>query len=196
VPVPTQPFWIHQAVEYGLGLALVSFGSRSLTPVVPCAIGALILLNAAIARGPLAAFRGVPRKVHRLLDLGVVAVALLLAVQPVIEVESGARTLVAVVAAALAMLWWQTNFAEPVPRRARWRASRSSSADPGSAVAESAAAATSTSTLASAETSSSGSAETASGPITPQVDRAGELGRSAGRMVGQGVNAVRRRTRR
>ena len=52
-----RPFWIHQAAEYLIGIALVAQGLQSPKPLVPCVVGALVILNAAVSIGPLGAFR-------------------------------------------------------------------------------------------------------------------------------------------
>jgi hypothetical protein len=157
MPGSQRPFWMHQLVEYVLGLALISVGARSPTPVLPCVLGALIMLNAAITRGPLSAFRGVPRGVHRTVDVVLVGLAVVLALQPVIDIDSTGRMLIALVAGALAFVWWHSSFAEKPPKAVPG-AQRAGAGDRGG-------------------------------------DRSSEIGRTAGRMVGEGVNAVRRRTR-
>ena len=52
---PKRPFWLHQAAEYLLGAVLIAQGLQSPTPAVPAVAGGLIMANAAIVRGPLAA---------------------------------------------------------------------------------------------------------------------------------------------
>lgn len=158
MPDSKRPFWMHQLVEYLLGLLLISFGARSLTPLMPCVLGALIVINAAITRGPMSAFRGIPRSVHRRLDVVLVVVAVGFALQPVVEIESAGRVLIVVAAGALVFLWSQSSFAEKVPRARRTRSTGV--------------------------------------PVSNEaIDRGVQIGRTAGRWVGEGVNAVRRRTR-
>jgi hypothetical protein len=110
-----------------------------------------VMLNAAIVRGPVAAFRVVGRATHRVLDVVVIAVVLVAAVQPVIDVESTARVVMAAIAGLMAFIWWQTSFAEKVRRRP---------------------------------------------PISANDGRSTEVGRLAGRAVGDGVNMVRRMRKR
>jgi hypothetical protein len=142
-----RPFWMHQVAEYLLGGVLVAQGLQSPTPLVPAVAGGLVMMNAAIVRGPLSAFRVVGRSTHRALDLVVIAVLVIAAVQPAVEVESSARAVMVVVSGLLAFIWWQTSFAEKVRRRA---------------------------------------------PISADDGRSTEVGRLAGRALGDGVNLVRR----
>lgn len=138
---------MHQAVEYLLGGVLVAQGLQSLTPVMPALAGALVLLNAAIVRGPLAAFRVVGRTVHRALDLAVIAVIVVMVVQPAVEIEPGARLVMAAIAFLLGFVWWQTDFTEKASSRDQ---------------------------------------------VSAAGGRSSEMGRMAGRAVGDGVNMVRR----
>lgn len=147
-----RPFWMHQVVEYLLGGVLVAQGLQSPTPVLPAVAGGLIMVNAAIVTGPLAAFRVVHRRVHRWLDLVVIAVIVVLGVQPAIDIESSARAVMLTVAGLLAFVWWQTSFTE---KERRGRAA-----------------------------------------ISAQDGRSTEVGRLAGRAVGDGVNLVRRMRKR
>lgn len=74
-----RPFWLHQAAEYVIGLAAVASGFQSPDPVVPAIMGALILVNAAVADGALGAFRLVGRRWHRRADISVLIALVLLA---------------------------------------------------------------------------------------------------------------------
>lgn len=141
---------MHQVVEYALGGVLVAQGLQSPTPAVPSIAGGLIMANAAIARGPLAAFRVVTRTQHRFLDLLVMAVVLVASVQPWVSVEGSTRVVMAVIVGVMAFVWWQSNFAEKVQKH------------PGRA------------------------------PITVAGGRGVEVGRLAGRAMGDGINAARR----
>lgn len=144
--VAKRPFWMHQIVEYILGLALIATGLQSPTPLVPGVIGLLIILNAAITKGPVAAFRVINRKVHRVVDVGLIALTFVAAFQPWLETESGVRLIVVFIGVVHAFVWWQSNFAERVK-----------------------------------------------GPkVSAEGGRSAEVGRFAGRLVGNGVNAVRR----
>ncbi len=144
-----RPFWMHQLAEYMLGGALVASGLQSRTPLIPSLLGGLIMLNAAITRGPLAAFRGIGRRMHRRLDLVVIALTFFGALQPWVSIESGARFIIIAIGVVHLVVWTQSSFLERVktPKQA---------------------------------------------PDASSGDRSTDLGRSAGRLVGGGVNAVRR----
>lgn len=64
-----RPFWLHQAAEYVVGLALIAQGLQAAEPWLPGMAGAVIVINAAIARGPLGAFAMVGRRLHRVFDV-------------------------------------------------------------------------------------------------------------------------------
>lgn len=141
---------MHQVVEYILGGVLVAQGLQSPTPAVPALAGGLIMANAAIARGPLAAFRVVTRTQHRFLDLIVMAAILVASAQPWISVEGSTRVVMAVIAGVMAFVWWQSSFAEKVQKH------------PGRT------------------------------KITTAGGRGVEVGRLAGRAMGDGINAAKR----
>lgn len=106
---------MHQIVEYLLGGALVAQGLQSPEPVAPALAGLLVLANAATVRGAaLSAFRVVSRRVHRVLDLVVIAAVVVLAVQPWIDVDDGSRLVMLGIAAVLGFVWWRSSFAERV----------------------------------------------------------------------------------
>ena len=144
---PKRPFWMHQLAEYVLGAVLIAQGLQSPTPLMPTIGGGLFLLNAAIVRGPLAAFRGIPRSLHRVLDIVVIAVTVGLAAQPWVSIEGSTRMIMVAIAAVMGFLSWQTSYAEKVRSRAA---------------------------------------------ITAADGRGVEVGRLAGRLLGDGVNAARR----
>jgi hypothetical protein len=144
--VSKRPFWMHQVVEYILGGAMVAAGLQSPTPLVPTVVGGIVMLHAAITVGPLGAFRILDRRVHRYVDVGVIALEVVAGVQPWIDLESGTRFLVVGIALVHAFVWWNTNFANRV------KAPR----------------------------------------VSGEGGRSTEVGRIAGRLVGNGVNAVRR----
>ena len=143
-----RPFWMHQLIEYILGAVLVAQGVQSPSPALPAAAGGLVMINAAMVRGPLAAFRVMSRRVHRVADLAVMGVIVVAAVQPWIAVDAGARLVMLGITAALAFVWWQTSFAE--------QASRGRAA------------------------------------IGTEGGRSTEIGRLAGRAVGDGINVAKR----
>ena len=146
-----RPFWMHQAVEYLLGGILVAQGLQSPDPLVPTLAGVLVLANACTVRdGALSAFRLLSRATHRILDVIVIAAVLVLAVQPWLTVDSGARIVMVGIAAVMAFVWWQSSFAEKAKREA----------------------------------------------MIAEGGRSTDIGRRAGRLVGDGINAARRFERR
>lgn len=116
-----RPFWMHQVVEYIVAAVFVSVGFGSPTPVVPAALGVLVMLNAAVAIGPASAFRLVHRRVHRIVDLVVIALVAVAVVQPWVDVEANARILIALLGVVLAFVWWNTDFATKDERKRRRR---------------------------------------------------------------------------
>jgi hypothetical protein len=76
---------LHQAAEYVVGVALIAQGLQAAEPLVPGAAGALIVVNAAVAKGPLSAFALVGRRLHRVLDVGLIALLAAAAVTPWVE---------------------------------------------------------------------------------------------------------------
>lgn len=118
-----RPFWIHQLAEYLIGVALVAQGMQDPEPLVPTLAGALIIANASIVRGPLGAFRLVGRRLHRILDLFVMAVVVFAALQPWAAVEATGRAIMLIILLPLGFLWFYTDWAERVARKDR-RAAR------------------------------------------------------------------------
>lgn len=159
-----RPFWMHQLVEYILGGGLVAIGTQSLTPIVPSALGALLLVYAACTKSPVAAFRLLSRRVHRFVDPLMIAVLVFGAVQPWVEVDAASQVAIGGVAFVYLVVWIQSSYAERVPRSER-AASRASSSGP--------------TAVGSATAGAAG------------ADRSTEMGRSMGRLVGRGVAAAR-----
>lgn len=116
-----RPFWMHQVVEYIIGAVFVSAGFGSPTPAVPAVLGAIVMVNAAVAIGPAGAFRLVHRRVHRILDLVVIGLVAAAVVQPWIDVDANARLLIALLGVVLAFVWWNTDFATKDERKQRRR---------------------------------------------------------------------------
>ncbi len=114
-----RPFWVHQVAEYAIGIALVSQGIQDPQPLMPTVAGAVIVVNAAIVRGPLGAFRTIGRGTHRWMDLGVMIAMALAAVQPWIEVSSSGRLFLLGMLIPLGFLWFYTDWAERVARKER-----------------------------------------------------------------------------
>lgn len=116
-----RPFWMHQFVEYIIGAVFVSVGFGSSTPAVPAFLGAIVMVNAAIASGPAAAFQLLHRRVHRILDLVVIGLVAVAVVQPWLDVDANARLIIALLGVVLAFVWWNTDFASKGQRRERRR---------------------------------------------------------------------------
>ncbi len=114
-----RPFWMHQIVEYIIGIAMISAGIQSPTPTVPAILGGIILINPAFSHGPAGAFRVVHRKVHRWIDIGVIAITFVAAVQPVVSIEATTRILIALLGVVMIFVWWHTDFATRDERKAR-----------------------------------------------------------------------------
>lgn len=146
-----RPFWIHQLVEYLIGIVLISIGIQSPEPAVPAVLGLVVIANAAIARGGAGAFRLVGPRTHKAMDVVVMLALVALAVQPWISVDVTNRLVLGAIAFVLFFVWFHTDFDTRVERKAR-RADRA---------------------------------------------RAGseDVGRTAGRVVGGGLKAVREQWR-
>ena len=114
-----RPFWIHQMAEYLIGIALVSQGVQDPQPLMPTVAGAAIVVNAAIVRGPLGAFKTIGRATHKWMDLGVMIAMVLAAVQPWIEVSSTGRLFLLAFVVPLGFLWFYTDWAERQRRTER-----------------------------------------------------------------------------
>lgn len=114
-----RPFWMHQVVEYVIGAAFISTAIASSTPVLPIVLGALVLVNAAVATGPAGAFRLVHRQVHRLFDLGIMMLIVLASIQPIYEVDRRTRALMIALALVMIFVWWNTDFATREERKQR-----------------------------------------------------------------------------
>lgn len=149
---------MHQIVEYILGAALAAVGLQSPTPVVPATVGIVVILHGAITKGAFAAFQVIGRKLHRVVDLGVIAFEVLAAIQPFIKVESATRGIMIAIAVVHLFVWWQTSFKEKVK-------------------------------IPKAERQAQRAAQRQAGDAT---GRSGDIGRTAGRLVGGGVNMARK----
>ncbi len=108
---PTKPvargFWLHQGAEYVLGIVLIAAATQTPEPLYLALAGGLVILNAAIADGPLGAYRLVGRRLHRVLDWVVVAMLAAGAVMP--GPDPVARMVLGAMAVVLGVLAWQTR---------------------------------------------------------------------------------------
>jgi hypothetical protein len=154
-----------------MGAVFVAQGLQSPTPLVPSLCGGLVMLNTACAKGPLSAFRIFGRRMHQILDAVVIAVVIVMTVQPVITVDTSTRLIMGVLAFVLAFIWWQSDFSESARTNRREAAQRST------------------------QTAPQGSATSASAPRpaprAPDGTIADTVGRTAGRLAGKGVNIYR-----
>jgi uncharacterized membrane protein YhaH (DUF805 family) len=159
-----RPFWMHQLVEYILGGGLVAIGTQSLTPIVPSALGAVMLVYAACTKSPVAAFRLLSRRVHRYVDPLLIALLVFGAVQPWIDVDAASQVAIGGVAFVYLVVWIQSSYAERTPRSERAAARPATTATAGSV---------------------------GTGAESATADRSTEMGRSMGRLVGRGYAAAR-----
>lgn len=120
-----RPFWLHQIVEYVIGAVFISSSIQSETPAVPAVLGVTVMLNAACTHGPAGAFSLLHRRVHRIIDLVIIAAIVIAAVQPLVAVGDNARVLMVMLAVVLAFVWWNTDFATRDERKARRMATKS-----------------------------------------------------------------------
>jgi hypothetical protein len=161
-----RPFWMHQLVEYILGGALVASGLQSPKPLVPSVLGGLIMLNAALTKGALGAFRAYDRKLHRVFDMVIIGACLVAVGQPWFDMDPGSRIVVLAIATVEIVVFFGSSYVE----KAR---------PPKQATAPKAAA-------PKAERQ----------PIAPGVEKTGDtatdLGRTAGRVVGSGYRAIKK----
>lgn len=114
-----RPFWIHQLVEYLIGIALISQGFQDQNPLVPVVLGGLIVVNAAMVRGPMGAFKFIGRRFHRWCDVVVGAICIGAVAQPWVDVSSTGRAIILVILLPYGFLWFYTDWAERKGRVAR-----------------------------------------------------------------------------
>jgi hypothetical protein len=112
-----RPFWMHQIVEYLIGLVLIAASFQAPKPMVPAVMGLLIMLNAAIAKGPASAFPLVGRTVHRWLDVLVMLLLVVALFQPAFDVDSTGRLLLGAMAFVMFFIWLNSDFSEKTERR-------------------------------------------------------------------------------
>lgn len=122
---PKRQFWLHQVAEYVVGLALVATGLQSPEPAVPALLGGLVVINAAIVAGPLAAFRLVGRRTHQVLDWVVIGVVVAGIILPIADVAT--RLTMVAFLAVLVVIALQTNYGPPPAKRFAAAASEASS---------------------------------------------------------------------
>jgi hypothetical protein len=151
-----RPFWMHQIVEYLIGLVLIAASFQAPKPMVPAVMGMLIMLNTAIAKGPASAFPLVGRRVHRWLDVVVMLLLVAALFQPAFDVDSTGRLLLGAIAFVMFFIWLNSDFSEKSPRKQDKQQQK---------------------------------AERRERLARPESQ---EIGKKAGRAVGDGVNAAKR----
>ncbi len=112
-----RPFWMHQVVEYLIGLVLIGASFQAPKPAVPAVMGMLIMLNTAIAKGPASAFPLVGRTVHRWLDVVVMLLLVAALFQPAFDVDSTGRLLLGAIAFVMFFIWLNSDFSEKAARK-------------------------------------------------------------------------------
>ena len=99
----------HQAGDYLVAALLLLSLSRSAVVWWPLVLGAVALVNAAMTRGPLAAYRKIPLSLHRAVDHGFVAAC---GVGAIAVREHGVDAVVLIAAAVLqATVVWLSHAA-------------------------------------------------------------------------------------
>jgi hypothetical protein len=111
------PFWLHQVLEYVLGLGLIFQATQggSMAPVAVA--GAVLLVVAATVDGPLGAWDAVSRPQHRVVDVVVVVLMAALAVVPGTGIDALARGALGLGAVLLGLLVVLTDYSPKRPRR-------------------------------------------------------------------------------
>jgi Ca2+/Na+ antiporter len=139
---------MHQVVEYLIGLGLISVSFQSPTPAIPAVMGVAIILNAAVTTGAAGAFRLLHRNVHKWIDVVLMLLLVMMAVQWWADVDAAGRLLMAAVCVVMAFVWFHSDFDDKAARKQRTQADARPTSE--------------------------------------------DIGRQAGRLVGDGYNAVKR----
>ena len=91
---PRRFLWVVQLVEYGIGFAIAWAAARSEQPLFPALVAIAVIVNAAIFKAPLSAFRVTGPQAHRvigvLLSVGALALAIFL------DVDAGTKALLVI----------------------------------------------------------------------------------------------------
>ena len=115
------PFSIHQLAEYALGLGLIAQAVQGGQAIAPVLLGAAILVSAAVTDGPVAGWKAVSRPVHRVVDIVLAVVALVVAVLPWTDADLTSRAVLVVAAALLGLLILRSDYAPKPVREPRSR---------------------------------------------------------------------------
>ena len=112
------PFWLHQLGEYLIGAVLIASAWYSPEPTVQAVLGGLIIINAAFADGAAGAFPVVDRRIHKWLDVVIMVLLLVAAVQDWVGVDTTGRIALPTMAVLMFLLWWNTDFDVEQPQDA------------------------------------------------------------------------------
>ena len=186
---------MHQIAEYIIAAVFIAQGLQSKTPAIPSVLGGLVLLNAACAKGPAAAFQMLGRSLHKVIDLALIGVIVLMAVQPVISLDNNTRVIMGVLAFVIGFVWLGSDFSPPVKRE------RSKTVAAGARVASTLRQATAAAPVRTSAATKTAPANTPPPKTSPSKtspsktsgSRAEDVGRTAGRLAGRGVNMYRNR---
>ncbi|MCU1455991.1 MAG: hypothetical protein JWL73_83, partial [Actinomycetia bacterium] len=109
------PLWVHQVVEYGVGLVLVYQSVHSADAPQLAAAGLLTIVLAAFTDAGAGALRWIPPLLHRTLDVLMIAVLLL---APFVFGVGDPVAIVLCVGGATTLGWlhWHTRWLEPAKR--------------------------------------------------------------------------------
>jgi hypothetical protein len=109
-----RPFWLHQVVEYILGIVLISQGLQLREPLTLTTAGIAILINAAVVSGPLSAFKWTTRGAHKVCDLVLILGLIAVGLQPLWAMDTTSRSILVAVAVVMFMVWRLTDYRPPV----------------------------------------------------------------------------------
>ena len=109
-----RPFWLHQLVEYILGIVLISQGLQLREPLTLTTAGIAILINAAVVSGPLSAFRWTTRGAHKICDLALIVALVAVGLQPLWAMDMTSRSILVAVAVVMFMVRRLTDYRPPV----------------------------------------------------------------------------------
>jgi Ca2+/Na+ antiporter len=102
--------------EYVIAVACAMVAYQSPTPRPLVIVAIIIGVNAAVSKGALGAFQWIPKRVHRVIDVVVVGLMILIAI--VMDADLLTRLVIVLLAIVLVVLVLGTNFAEKTARQA------------------------------------------------------------------------------
>lgn len=110
-------FWAHQAAEYVMGMLVLAGALQASNPAIPLVAGALLIVLAATADGPLKAFSGMSRPTHKIADLVMIGLFVVGAVLLRSELDATGFVLLIGPAAVLVLLVLRTDYSPKVKRQ-------------------------------------------------------------------------------